>query len=171
MLQQGVSSSKSNGKFEYEQNCEHLAYVLQALLNFHQNAKHAYPHLFSILSGKDDNKGGTLALRPLCSVLPQPMYSMFEKWKGGRQKKQTTFNKNRSLFEGPISHMQDDCKYLLIVINQSNNPTNSLPETILVKMTGESLKSNKYWLNRSHLWFGTLKWMQIKLQWSEFNFV
>ncbi len=46
----------------------------QALLSFHQSARHAHPHLFSSLSGQDGNQGSPLAFRPLyyrspCTVL------------------------------------------------------------------------------------------------------
>jgi hypothetical protein len=44
-----------------------------------------YTHLFSSLPGQDGNQGSILAFRPLCSVLPQHMYSMspsrVKRWK------------------------------------------------------------------------------------------
>jgi hypothetical protein len=52
------------------------SWVWQALLSLYHSEKHAHPHLSPSLSGQDGNHGSTLALRPLCFVLPQPRYSM-----------------------------------------------------------------------------------------------
>ncbi len=50
--------------------------VWRALLSFHHSSKYAHLHVFSGLSRQDDNQSSTLSWRPLCAILPQPVYSM-----------------------------------------------------------------------------------------------
>jgi hypothetical protein len=71
-------------------------WVWQTLLSFHHNAKHAHPHLFSSQYGQDGNEGSTLAFRPLCSVLPQPVFSISPSRVKRRKKRTVSSLSNRS---------------------------------------------------------------------------